>query len=83
MRKKEEGSLSYVDRAILKVLMDTNDGKRSSMLFDKETWRTSHHHRTKTQTHGKRLFGYFILFESEKFWMATCGFVNLYSKWKD
>jgi len=33
MRKKEEGSLSYVDRAILKVLLDTNDGKRSSMLL--------------------------------------------------
>jgi DNA-binding Lrp family transcriptional regulator len=32
---KEEGSLSSIDRAILKVLLDTNDGKRSSMLLSR------------------------------------------------
>jgi DNA-binding Lrp family transcriptional regulator len=32
---KEEGSLSGIDRAILKVLLDTNDGKRSSMLLSR------------------------------------------------
>jgi DNA-binding Lrp family transcriptional regulator len=33
---KEEGSLSGIDRAILKVLLDTNDGKRSSMLLSRK-----------------------------------------------
>jgi DNA-binding Lrp family transcriptional regulator len=32
---KEEGSLSGIDRAILKVLLDANDGKRSSMLLSR------------------------------------------------
>lgn len=34
--RKSEGLLSNVDRAILKVLLDTNDGKRSSILLSKK-----------------------------------------------
>ena len=33
--RKREGLLSDVDRSILKVLLDTNDGKRSSILLSK------------------------------------------------
>jgi len=33
--RKTEGLLSDVDRSILKVLLDTNDGKRSSILLSK------------------------------------------------
>lgn len=34
--KKVEGSLSGVDRAILKVILDTNDGNRSSILLSRK-----------------------------------------------
>ncbi|MGA9151541.1 MAG: Lrp/AsnC family transcriptional regulator [Candidatus Nitrosopolaris sp.] len=33
---KDKGSLSGIDRAILKVLLDTNDGKRSSILLSRK-----------------------------------------------
>jgi DNA-binding Lrp family transcriptional regulator len=33
---KKEGSLSDIDRGILKVLLDTNDGKHSSMLLSRK-----------------------------------------------
>ena len=33
---ENEGSLSGIDRAILRVLLDTNDGKRSCMLLSRK-----------------------------------------------